>query len=239
VSSQVTGFLPEPLPAMPIAEVEVTRQLALLRSFVSSNIRVRSANYYALLKADQRSKIDDEVLAEYLGEVGEVAILTLLDNHIELKHKALEVLDYEISAKRPLVSDAQQQLLVDELTAEALSVIGPGKLSLDEALNDVRHFIDLLGALIEIIVARLQIKGLAASTTALLDLYHIDLPEREGISIILDGSELWDAATAKYTTNVKVITLAPWVGRHAVSRDWPAFVSFLATELKDQCNFDH
>lgn len=236
MSSQVTGFLPEPLPAMPIAEVEVTRQLALLRSFVSSNIRVRSANYYALLKADQRSKIDDEVLAEHLGEA---AIFTLLNNHIELKHKALEVFDYEISAKRPRVSDAQQQLLVDELTAEALSAIGPGKLSLDEALNDVRHFIDLLGALIEIIVARLQIKGLAAGTTALLDLYHIDLPERDGISIILDGSELWDAATAKYTTNVKVITLAPWVGRHAVSRDWPAFVSFLATELKGQCNFDH
>ena len=231
-----TGFLPEPIPPVPMSAAEVMKQLDLLRAATAAMYPHTRANlYYALLEAEQRQKLDDKLLKELAGE----QVMELAARVAGIKKQVLAFYTAALHNRRPAVSDEQQKALFDELTAAALRGLSPPALNLDEVLENVGRFTDLLNELVAIIVARLDVRRHQDGP----DIYfcgpaHPDVQDADGVTFVLDWGEQWNEAMGKQVRDVKIVDVRPWVGRHAIIKDWHAFVRLLARELKAKCVFD-
>ena len=232
---QFTGFLPEPVPAVPMAAAVVVEQLETLRFQACITNSVKNVRYYALLKVEQRRELDDAALTRIVGKGG----MPLLNECTGLKEKAEEIYADQIADARPFVSPEQETELFDELTALALREVKPPAESLDEALGDVRRFDSLVCELCAVIVARLDTRKGVDGPDIYLSILHPDVPDRDGLAIILDWGDVWDSETSTDDRTILPVDIQPWVGRQAIIEDWHAFVSVLTKEIYNQCDFAH
>ena len=227
------GFLPEPIPPVLMTEAEIEKQLDTLQNIAAASQLDNSTLYHALLTAPKRRRVVDGILTKLIGE----PIMRLISQRSELREAVEQSYDAVIVCSLPTVPDDARTVLLDELTALALRTMTPTPLGLPEAMADVRQFSALLTELIAVIIGRLDLTR--HGPDIYICMLHPDVPDAEGFEIILDYGEVWDDSRQATAQETHIVTIQPWVGRHAAIRAWHDFVYVLARELNTKCDFSH